>query len=129
MIHRNFLATLSGLFGLALLPAGTLATPTRRHLLQTCPLAGFRHHEAEALWPYLTVGDTLQLIREPGSPHDPYAVRVEWNGRKLGYIPAAQSRSTRRMMDRGYLLEARIGGLKAHGNPCNRVVIEVRMAV
>jgi hypothetical protein len=123
MIHRELFKTLNGLFGLALLPPDSLAT--RRYLIQTSPLAGVRHHEAEILWPYLTVGDTLQLIREPGNPHDPHAVRVEWNGRKLGYIPASQSPATARMLDHGKRLEARIGALKKHGNPWKRVKIEV----
>src|SRR5689334_23732236 len=35
----------------------------------------------------------LDLVREPENPHDANAVRVEWRGRKLGYVPRRDNRS------------------------------------
>ena len=125
MTRRDFLSTLTKLFGLIALPLAAQAAPTQRRLIQQCPLAGFQHHDGAALWPYLTVGDSLQLSREPGNPSDANAIRIDWNGRELGYIPRAQNQTTARLMDQGKRLEARIGGLEKHGNPWRRVSIEV----
>src|SRR5258706_7310731 len=56
-------------------------------LVQSSPLAGFRYGEAAELWLQLRQGDTLELVREAENPHDANAVRVEWRGRRLGYVP------------------------------------------
>lgn len=125
MHRRDFFKTLARLLGLATLPAIAKAAPPRRRLLQICPLAGFQHHQGESLWPYLTVGDGLELTREPDNPQDPNAIRIDWNGRKLGYLPRAHNPPTARLMDQGHWLEARIGGLERHVNPWRRVSVEV----
>jgi hypothetical protein len=127
MIRRDFLKRLGQALGLAALPLKAAAKPGKNHLIQQCPLAGFQHHEGEALWPYLTVGDRLELHREPGNPHDDNAIRVDWNGRKLGYLPANQNHTTALMLDNQVALEARIGALERHGNPWRRVAVEVWM--
>ncbi len=127
MIRREFIQTLGRLLGLAALP--TAAQPPRRHLIQQCPLAGFQFHQGEDLWPYLSVGDTLHLVREPGNPHDSKAIRVDWNGRQLGYLPRRQNQAAARMLDEEKCLEARIGALRRHSNPWQRVEIEVWLVV
>lgn len=124
MTRRDFFKTLIRALGLAALPALSRAEPPR-HLIQHCPLAGFQYHDGEELWPYLTVGDSLELVREPANPFDANAIRIDWLGRKLGYIPRAENRTTARLMDQGRRLEARIGGLERHGNPWRRVAVEV----
>lgn len=127
MIRRDFLKRLAQAIGLAALPLKAAAKPDKRHLIQQCHLAGFQYHEGEALWSYLTVGDRLELRREPDNPHDSHAIRIDWNGRKLGYLPRAQNQTTALMLDNGLTLEARIGGLEKHANPWRRVAVEVWM--
>ena len=56
-------------------------------IVQRSPLAGLRHYEAGAVWRDMSAGDRLELVREPENPYDANAVRVEWRGRKLGYLP------------------------------------------
>ncbi len=94
-------------------------------LVQSSPLAGFQYHEGEALWAQMREGDALALVREPGNPHDANAVRVEWRGRMLGYLPRAENRSVAAEMDRGARVEARIARLAEHRNPWRRLLIEV----
>lgn len=98
---------------------------TARILVQESPLAGFQFHEGKRLWEDLRVGDRLDLIREPDNAYDPRAVRVEWQGRKLGYVPRADNEAVARQMDRGAKLEARIARLKQSRNPWQRVLFEV----
>lgn len=94
-------------------------------LVQSSPLAGFQYHDGEALWSQLRAGDMLALVREPDNPHDANAVRVEWRGRMLGYLPRAENRSVAAEMDRGSRVEARIARLAEHRNPWRRLLIEV----
>ena len=94
-------------------------------LLQNSPLAGFRYYEGKRLWSEMKVGDALQLVREPGNSYDFNAVRVEWQGHKLGYVPRADNEALARFMDRGSKAEARITRLKKSRNPWQRMEFEV----
>lgn len=94
-------------------------------LVQSSPLAGFQYHDGQALWSQMRAGDALALVREPGNAHDANAVRVEWRGRMLGYLPRAENRSVAAEMDRGSRVEARIARLTEHRNPWRRLLIEV----
>jgi len=73
----------------------------------------------------LAVGDRLDLVREPANPHDGNAVRVEWRGRKLGYVPRAENAALAWAMDRGEPVSARISALREHNNPRLRIEFEV----
>ncbi len=112
-------------FLLLLFIAGLAYAQTVKVLVQSSPLAGFQYHEAAVLWDEMRVGDPLVLAREPDNPHDANAVRVEWRGRMIGYLPRAENRSVAAEMDRGGRVEARIARLREHRNPWQRVLIEV----
>jgi len=114
---------------LLLAPVTALWAETIRILVQSSPLAGFQYHAGAALWEKLRVGDRLDLIREPHNPHDARAIRVEWQGVKLGYLPRAQNEAVAAAMDRGERVEGRIGALTTHPNPWRRVRIEVFVAL
>ena len=113
--------------GLIVALALTLAAHAQsvRILVQSSPLAGFRYHEAAAVWQELAVGDQLDLVREPANQYDPNAVRVEWRGRKLGYVPRADNAGLAWAMDRGEPVSARISALREHRNPRLRIEFEV----
>ena len=96
-----------------------------RLLVQESPLAGYRYAAAPEVWPLLRVGDLLDLSREPDNPHDPNAVRVEWRGRTLGYVPRRENAALAWGLDRGEPLRARITRLEPHPNPARRVRFEV----
>jgi hypothetical protein len=65
------------------------------------------------------------LVREPANAFDANAVRVEWHGRKLGYVPRRQNAALAWGMDRGERVTARISRLAAHPNPARRIEFEV----
>lgn len=96
-----------------------------RILVQSSPLAGFRYHEAKAAFAELRAGDRLDLVREPNNPHDANAVRVEWRGRKLGYVPRRENAALAWAMDRGEPVRARVSRLREHPNPRERIRFEV----
>ena len=94
-------------------------------LVQSSPLAGYRYGEAAALWPALRVGDPLDLVREADNPHDANAVRVEWHGHRLGYVPRRENAALAWGLDRGTPLRARVSRLAEHPNPARRIEFEV----
>ena len=94
-------------------------------LLQDSPLAGFQYHAGKALWPQMRVGDALTLVREPDNAHDARAVRVEWQGRKIGYVPRRENADVARLMDGGQQLAARITRLAEVRDPWSRVRFEI----
>lgn len=99
--------------------------PAIQLLVQSSPLAGFRYGEAAAVMPMLQLGDALELAREKDNPHDPNAVRVEWRGRKLGYVPLRQNAALAWGLDRGTPMRARVSRLTEHPNPARRIEFEV----
>jgi hypothetical protein len=111
--------------GLGFVLAAAAYAQSVRMLVQSSPLAGFRYHDAKAVWPELVVGDRLDLVREPANAYDANAVRVEWRGRKLGYVPRAENAALAWAMDRGEQVTARISALREHRNPRRRIEFEV----
>ncbi|MHB0973724.1 MAG: HIRAN domain-containing protein [Thiobacillus sp.] len=103
------------------------AQVTAHILLQDSPLAGFQYHAGKTLWPRMRVGDALTLIREPDNPHDARAVRVEWQGHHIGYVPRRENADVARFMDGGQVLEARITRLSEVRDPWSRVRFEILM--
>jgi hypothetical protein len=96
-----------------------------RMLVQSSPLAGFRYYQGKALWDDMAVGDALALVREAGNPYDANAVRVEWRGHALGYVPRRENRTVAAHLDRGGNIEARISKLQQHPNAWQRVEFEI----
>ena len=122
MVPRSLLATL--------LAAIVLSTPPARAaealiVVQRSPLAAFRYYEGREAWPELRAGARLDLVREPDNPYDANAVRVEWRGRKLGYVPQRDNAAVARHLDRGTALEARIAALRENRNHTVRLEFEI----
>jgi hypothetical protein len=101
------------------------STSQSRQILQEGTVMGFRHYEGKRVWDNLRVGHSLTLIRESDNLHDSEAIRIEWHGQKLGYVPRADNRDLARLMDNGTQIEARIAKLEKSRRPNNRVRFEV----
>lgn len=136
MQRRRFLsrtmAAIGGLAGAAVPALGTTRPLTTRRapiLLQHGPLAGFQYHAGPTLWPRLAVGETLSLVREPQNRYDPRAVRVDWHGQKLGYMPRRDNAAVAQLLDRGQRLSTRIRSLRDVPNPWDRVELEIFLDV
>lgn len=77
-------------------------------LLLSTQVAGTTHVTGiEELEPFLQSGDRLELIRVPGNPSDPNAIKIYTGDRvKLGYVPRRENPILARLMDAGKLLYA-----------------------
>lgn len=97
--------------------------------LQHSAVAGFQFHQGEQVWPALAIGAPLTLIREAENRFDPLAIRVEWNGQKIGYLPRAANEIAAGLLDRGERLSASIVALAKDENPWERIGMEIGVVV
>jgi hypothetical protein len=122
------LPTISSLLLAALLTLGSISAAAEERiqiLVQSSPLAGSQFYALSSIWDEIRPGDKLLLTREPDNRHDGNAIRVERNGRQLGYVPRAENRALAAAMDRGERVEARVSKLRKAKNPWQRVEFEV----
>ena len=116
-----------------LLCAALMGSPalaeTIRVLVQRSPLAGSQYYAANAVWTRIRVGDRLTLVREADNRHDRRAVRVEWQGQQLGYVPRAENRAVSHALDAGERLEGRVLHLRDDPDPWRRVEFEVYLVL
>ena len=109
-----------------LLPATAGAAGTTAYIVvQNSPLAGFRYYEGRGVLADMKIGDRLDLVAEPDNPHDASAVRVQWRGHILGYVPRAENATVSRQLARGAPLEARVTHLRENRNRSVRLRFEV----
>lgn len=126
MKRRTFFSRLFG--GLGLIPATPVVAGAGRYvLIQESPIAGFQFHRGEALWSSLSVGQTVELVREPSNPHDANAVAVYVEKEQLGYVPRGENQVVAQMLDRGECLEASIVRLTDDESPWSRVRIRISL--
>ncbi len=116
-------------FALALALAPMAAAESVKLLVQSSPLAGSQYYALAAVWTELRIGDRLTLTREPGNAHDRHAVRIDWRGRKLGYVPRAENAAVARALDAGEQLEARVSQRRDDSDPWRRVEFEVYLVL
>lgn len=57
--------------------------------------------------------------------YDPRAVRIDWNGAKLGYLPRLDDAAVSQLLDRGEHLTDRIAALAEERDPWRRIPVEV----
>lgn len=108
-----------------ILSAGLARAERVRILVQSSPLAGSQYYALADIRSQIQVGDALALRREPGNRHDGNAIRVEWRGHMLGYVPRAENRAVAAAMDGGDRLSARVSRLAEDANPWRRLEVEI----
>jgi len=122
---RKVLAVALVLAGFAVAAPAAAEESAAEILIQVSMTAGLRYHEAKAVWEQMQVGDPLTLVREPENPYDARAVRVEWRGHKLGYIPRIENAAVARQLDLGNPLQARLTKLVHYRNHRRKLELEV----
>ena len=71
----------------------------------------------------------VTLIREPDNRFDQHAFRIDWQGGKLGYIPAINNASFSQLLGRGETLSAWIVWLNKTNDRWERLEVEARWRV
>ncbi len=121
MNKRLFLRRVATLLGIGAVAPLAQASPNREIEIQRSPVAGFQYHHGEKLWRRLRPGASLELVREPDNPYDPRAVRLDWRGRKLGYVPRRENTAVSQLLDNNQPLTARVVNLRESDNPWERI--------
>ena len=119
---------ISFLIGVFLLHALPVTAESVKILVQSSPLAGTQYYAMREVWPEIKLGDRLTLNREADNRHDRQAIRVDWNGRQLGYVPRTENRAVAAALDSGEKLEARVSTLRPAAetvDPWRRIEFEV----
>lgn len=131
MLRRSFLKSLTALIsGYSWPPAAKIGSGRETwKSLQISSIAGFQYHQGERLWSQLAAGQALTLVREADNRFDTRAVRVEWRGQKLGYIPRLDNAVTAQLLNRREKLFAVIIKLQTSHNPWDRVTLEVKWMI
>lgn len=106
-------------------PAHAADGPSARIVVQHAPLAGFVYYDGKAVWDRMKTGDRLTLAREPANPHDANAIRIEWQGQMLGYVPRKDNGDLARQMDLGARPQGRITALTRAANGRHQISYEI----
>jgi len=88
-------------------------------------VAGFQYHRGPALVDEMREGDSLDMIPEPHNPYDPLAVRLEWNGVMIGYVPRSENQVVNSLLQQDAPLESFIYEVDPHAEPWQAVMAEV----
>ena len=106
-VNVSLLAAAFALVGGGSARRAATATP-----LFSFAIAGGWHHALEAALPKLAVGESLELRREGGNPHDVNAIAVHGSdGSKLGYVPRVANEPVATLMDAGTRVTAEIASM------------------
>jgi hypothetical protein len=125
MNRSAFLSKLIASVVIGKLPQSITSHFRKIYLLQ-CFIAGFRHYEGMQLLPQMKEGDLLAFVREPDNEHDSKAIALQWQGQKIGYIPAATNEMLSYLLDADALsLFAVITHLEKNAKPWENLAIAV----
>jgi hypothetical protein len=80
-------------------------------LVQRSRVAGLIHHAGPTVWAAIEPGSTVALVREATNPHDERAVRIDWQGITLGYLPRRENDAVAWALDHG---ESLAGHIRPH---------------
>lgn len=127
MHRRLFLDRIAKLIGIGITAPLAQAAVIRQTELQRSALAGFQYHHGESVWPFLTVGAPLNLVREADNPYDSRAVRVDWQGQKIGYVPRIDNAAISHLLDTGRTLKAEIIALHESDDPWKRMELSIHL--
>jgi hypothetical protein len=122
--RRDFLQALMALPMLSVPPITHAAI---EYELNEFAVAGLPYYDGPALLDELQPGDSLTLVAEPDNPFDERAIRIEAQGRKIGYVPRGENGPLVRLMGQGVSLRARVARIAPEAGPWSALTVLVSM--
>lgn len=119
------------------LGAGGLILPSNS-FLQTKPVKiydnyvrGLMHYDFRQVQDTVKEGDGVQLFREPTNPYDSFAIQVNIDECRLGYISAYENIVIANMLDAGVYLTAKVSqkDLKRSFTECLAIEIFAKLVI
>jgi len=90
-------------------------------------LAGFVHHAEDKKLRSLSVGEELQLERDPSNRWDPYAVKVLYQGKQIGFIKRVHSQTVAEEIAKGKKVKAEVRNSDING-VVNSILLKITIA-
>ena len=90
-------------------------------------LAGFVHYAEDNKLRSLSVGEELQLERDPGNRWDPYAVKVLYQGKQIGFIKRVHSQTVAEEIAKGKKVKAEVRNSDING-VVNSILLKITIA-
>lgn len=101
-------------------------TPPGPEVLLVAAVAGYAYHAGPTLEAAFAAGQPLTPVRELDNPYDPRAVRLDWQGHKIGYVPRAHNATIAAALDDGLPLRAHIAAVTGrYGEPWQRLEFSI----
>ena len=137
--RRGFLKRLIGLGAATIGLLGTkgaAAAPEKQEADDKLPsytvniffVAGFQYYKGVDIIRGMKEGDKLSMVTEPDNPYDPMAVRLEWNGHKIGYVPRMSNSAINILLQQNAPLDAFIKKVSHKAPTWEAVLVEARLA-
>jgi HIRAN domain len=117
MIRKDFLRSLLGFAGVAILPAKKILLAKKTLLLQF-HIRGFQYYEGPILVHEMKPGEALKLVREPKNKFDANAIALHYRNLKIGFVPAEKNEVITRLLDSGtVIIKAEIISINPEAGP------------
>ena len=125
-LDEDSIAVLTALLALSPTPGNGAAPSNAAHADRLCaPVAGYAYALDPERETRFAAGQPLTLVREPDNPHDPRAIRLEWQGEKIGYVPRPDNIAYAQRLDAGEAVAARISEFSPQAPPWKRLWFEI----
>lgn len=117
----NALTTIAQAKQLGLVGENTLSIPmpfeSKIILFDSLRVAGTSHTPGiDTTMDLITEEAPLNFVREPNNPADPWAIRVEHDHKRIGYVPADKNEILARLMDGGKTIQGTFISSELNGN-------------
>ena len=91
--------------------------------VDTFYVAGFQRYDGMTVVDRIKPGAVLKMVAEPENPYDPNAVKLEFDGVKLGYIPRDKNWDAAIMAFYGHgdVFECRVSQVDPEAEPWKQV--------
>ena len=99
--------------------------PKAAYVICMFHIAGFQYYDGPELVHGIKEGDALSMVMEPDNPVDPFAVRLEWKGRKVGYVPRSDNGVVNPLLQQEAPMECSVYEVFPEANPWEAVLVHV----
>jgi hypothetical protein len=115
----------------SVIPGSVVAEKSRRIVVWTGYVAGFKFHEGQRLMQTAAMreGQLLDLVREPNNAHDERAIAIYRDGQMLGYLPMRDNKVLSALVDGKAPLECVVHALHndREDQPWRQCKVELRL--
>lgn len=119
--EESALATITQAQALGLVSPDALSVPlpfeSKIILFESVRVAGTTHTpNTHNTMGQISENAKFDLVREPENLGDPWAIRIEYRGKKIGYFPADRNEIPARLMDGGKTLRGELVSCERQGD-------------